>query len=137
MPPLETVVETCVYGTDLAAMEAFYSRVLGLPVFGRMADRHVFFRAGPASMFLVFNPSTTIQPGGEFPPHGAEGSGHIAFGIPTESLDEWRTHLAASDVEIEKEYTWPRGGRSLYFRDPAGNLVELITPGVWGIPAGW
>jgi len=26
---------------------------------------------------------------------------------------------------------WPRGGTSLYFRDPAGHLVELATPGLW------
>jgi catechol 2,3-dioxygenase-like lactoylglutathione lyase family enzyme len=24
-----------------------------------------------------------------------------------------------------------------YFRDPSGNLVELLTPGVWGLPSGW
>ena len=40
-------------------------------------------------------------------------------------------------VEIEHEEAWPRGGHSLYFRDPAGNSVELITPGVWGLPSGW
>src|SRR4029077_18016396 len=28
-------------------------------------------------------------------------------------------------------------GRSIYFRDPAGNLVELVTPGIWGLPSGW
>ena len=38
---------------------------------------------------------------------------------------------------IEKEVEWPKGGRSLYFRDPAGNSVELVTPGVWGLPSGW
>jgi catechol 2,3-dioxygenase-like lactoylglutathione lyase family enzyme len=26
---------------------------------------------------------------------------------------------------------WARGGKSLYFRDPDGHLVELVTPGVW------
>ena len=46
-------------------------------------------------------------------------------------------HLAASGVAVEQEVVWPRGGRSLYFRDPAGNAVELVTPGVWGTPAGW
>jgi catechol 2,3-dioxygenase-like lactoylglutathione lyase family enzyme len=26
---------------------------------------------------------------------------------------------------------WPRGGESIYFRDPDGHLVELATPGLW------
>ena len=60
-----------------------------------------------------------------------------ALGVAAESLDAWRTHLAACGVAVEKELTWPRGGRSVYFRDPAGNSVELVTPGVWGTPAGW
>jgi hypothetical protein len=34
------------------------------------------------------------------------------------------------DPAREKEAEWPRGGKSLYFRDPSGNLVELVTPGV-------
>jgi catechol 2,3-dioxygenase-like lactoylglutathione lyase family enzyme len=28
----------------------------------------------------------------------------------------------------------PRGGRSFYFRDPAGNSLELATPRIWGLP---
>jgi hypothetical protein len=37
-------------------------------------------------------------------------------------------------VAIEHEATWPRGGRSFYFRDPAGNSLELATPRIWGLP---
>jgi hypothetical protein len=40
-------------------------------------------------------------------------------------------------VAIEKEVEWSRGGKSIYIRDPARNLVELITPGVWGLASGW
>jgi catechol 2,3-dioxygenase-like lactoylglutathione lyase family enzyme len=36
-------------------------------------------------------------------------------------------------VSIEGEMKWPRGGTSLYFRDPDGHLVELATPGLWSI----
>jgi catechol 2,3-dioxygenase-like lactoylglutathione lyase family enzyme len=130
------VVESVVYAGDLTAAEAFYGGVLGLPVVGREPGRQVFFRVGPANMLLVFNPAATLR-GGTFPPHGASGPGHVALGVRADVFDDWRRHLAAHKIAIEQEYTWPRGGQSLYFRDPAGNLVELVTPGVWGTPAGW
>jgi len=87
-------------------------------------------------VLLVFNPEVTIA-GGILPSHGARGPGHFAIGVPTAALETWRDHLIACGVAIEKEVTWPLGGRSLYFRDPAGNSVEIITRGVWGTPAGW
>jgi catechol 2,3-dioxygenase-like lactoylglutathione lyase family enzyme len=136
VPPIETVVETAVYTTDLAAAERFYADVLGLDLLGRDADRHVFFRVGPASMLLIFNPHTTRK-GGGLPAHGTTGAGHFALGIWPDTLDEWRRHLTARGIAVEQEVAWPRGGRSLYFRDPAGNAVELVTPSVWGTPAGW
>ena len=43
---------------------------------------------------------------------------------------EW---LAANGLAIEEEREWPRGGTSLYFRDPDGHLLEVATPGVWSI----
>ena len=48
-----------------------------------------------------------------------------------DSLDAWRARLAAEDLAIESTVTWPRGAVSLYFRDPDGNLGELVTPGLW------
>jgi catechol 2,3-dioxygenase-like lactoylglutathione lyase family enzyme len=130
------VVETGIYVHDLGATEAFYANVLGLKVIGKVPGRHVFFQAGDNTVLLAFLPEATLQ-SDQSTPHGAKGPGHFAFGVEPDSFDAWRERLQNRGVAIEEEVTWPRGGRSLYFRDPAGNSVELITPGVWGLPSGW
>lgn len=132
------VLETCLYATDLAAAERFYANVLGLAVFSREPGRHVFFRCGEA-MFLVFDAARTsaapgMVSGVAVPAHGASGAGHVAFRITEVELPGWRTRLADAGVAIEADITWPRGGRSLYVRDPSGNSVELATPVIWGLP---
>ena len=135
MDEIRAIVETAIYVDDMEAAEAFYRDVLGLEVIGREAGRHVFFRVGDG-VLLAFDPEVTLK-GDVLPPHGAVGPGHFALGVRAEHLDDWRLRLEAHGVVIEKEFEWPRGGRSLYFRDPAGNSVELITPGLWGLPGGW
>jgi catechol 2,3-dioxygenase-like lactoylglutathione lyase family enzyme len=130
-PPLEGVHEAALYTADLDAAERFWRR-LGLPLVGRAEGRHVFLRAG-RDLLLVFNATTTRRPGGMVPPHGTTGEGHVALAVPdAAALELWRQRLALAGVAIEAETTWPAGGRSLYFRDPAGNSVELITRGSWG-----
>ncbi|MHB1561311.1 MAG: VOC family protein [Isosphaeraceae bacterium] len=136
MQPIACVVETGVYADDLDAAERFYRDVLGLAVHMKEAGRHVFFQVGDGGMLLIFRPDETMR-GSPLPAHGARGPGHFALGIATADLDAWRIRLAQQGVPVEHEETWPGGGRSLYFRDPAGNSVELITPGVWGLPTGW
>lgn len=128
-------METAVYVDDLDQAETFYRDLLGLEILGREPGRHVFFRVGEG-MLLVFNPQASLQ-GELLPAHGMRGAGHFALGVRAQSLDEWKSWLTRNGIVIEQEVTWPRGGRSLYFRDPAGNLVELLTPGLWGLPSGW
>ena len=135
MSEIVAVVETTLYVDDLDAAEAFYRNVLGLEVIGKEVGRHVFFRVGDG-VLLAFSPEATLK-GDTLPPHGARGPSHFALGVRTEGLDEWRQRLEEHGVVIEKEMTWPRGGRSIYFRDPAGNSIELVTPGLWGLPGGW
>jgi catechol 2,3-dioxygenase-like lactoylglutathione lyase family enzyme len=136
MKPVEYIVETAIYAANLDAALTFYREVLGLALVGKEAGRHVFFQVGKTQVLLVFCPDAALK-GDRLPPHGARGPGHFAFGIAAEDFDHWRDRLGQNKVEIEHEEIWPRGGRSLYFRDPAGNLVELLTPGVWGLPSGW
>lgn len=134
--PIESVLETCLYATDLDAAERFYGRVLGLPVVASVPGRHLFLRCG-AGMLLVFDPERTRSGAGEVggvpvPPHGAAGGGHVCFAVPEDALPEWRERFAAAGVAIEAEIDWPRGGSSLYVRDPAGNSVEIAPARIWG-----
>jgi catechol 2,3-dioxygenase-like lactoylglutathione lyase family enzyme len=64
-------------------------------------------------------------------PHDSDGQLHVAFAIPANTVDDWRAHLAGCGVAIEEEVAWESGGRSLYFRDPDGHLVEVGSPGIW------
>jgi catechol 2,3-dioxygenase-like lactoylglutathione lyase family enzyme len=133
---IQAVIETALYVDDLDQAEAFYRDVLGLPVIAKEPGRHVFFRIGTSNVLLAFLPEATLK-GDQLPAHGAHGPGHFALGIDSGDLDVWRQRLKEKGLAIEKEVEWPRGGKSIYFRDPAGNSVELVTPGIWGLPSGW
>ena len=133
---IKAVVETAIYVDDLDAAEDFYHRILSLRVIGKESGRHVFFQAGESSVLLAFQPEATLK-GDILPSHGAKGPGHFALGVEAAALDVWRKLLQSHGVIVEKEVGWPKGGKSIYFRDPAGNSVELVTPGVWGLPSGW
>jgi|SRR3954468_5995277 catechol 2,3-dioxygenase-like lactoylglutathione lyase family enzyme len=129
---VDNVLETCLYVDDLLRAETFYSELLGLRLESRQEGRHVFFHCG-RQMLLLFNPLACREPSEQFPPHGAFGPGHVAFGVREAELPAWIERLNEGGVPIEKTIDWPAGGRSVYFRDPAGNSIELATPKIWGI----
>jgi len=129
---VEHILETCLYVDDLTKAERFYADVLGLTFVSRQEGRHAFFRCGER-MLLLFNPLGSRDATDQFPAHGAFGPGHVAFGVRASDLSAWTEWLGRRNVAIEKVIDWPGGGRSLYFRDPAGNSLELATPKIWGI----
>jgi catechol 2,3-dioxygenase-like lactoylglutathione lyase family enzyme len=122
--------EASLYTSDLAAAEGFYHEVLGLEIVSKFDGRGMAFRCG-ATVLLLFDPARTRIPDAGVPTHGATGEGHVAFVIDEPEIDSWRGRLQEFGVAIESEVEWPEGGRSLYFRDPAGNVVELAPPTLW------
>jgi catechol 2,3-dioxygenase-like lactoylglutathione lyase family enzyme len=135
-PSLTRILETALYVDDLARSRAFYVDVLGAVV---MLDtpRLVALSVGGQSVLLLFQRGATLEPlptpGGVVPPHGASGAQHLAFAIDAEHLERWARHLDASGVAIESRVRWPKGGESLYARDPDGHSIEFVTPGLWEV----
>lgn len=123
------ILETVLYADDLEAAERFYTQVVELDVAARFEDA-VAFECGEG-VLLVFDPARSSSSDRSVPPHGAKGPGHVAFAVDASDFGAWRRRLKGHDVDIESEVDWGFRGRSLYFRDPAGNLVEVAPPGLW------
>ena len=136
-PPINGVVESILYADDLPRAVAFYSDVLGLRPIAGDSTRFRAFDSGAGRVLILFKRGGTLQPtavaGGVIPPHDGKGPHHIAFAISAPDYDSWKRHLEIFGVAIESETRWTRGGRSLYFRDPDGHLLELATPGIWSV----
>lgn len=137
------ILESALYVDDLDTAEAFYAQVMGLERITKVPGRHVFFRCGDG-VLLLFNPRETVDPPAPdaklpVPPHGAAGQGHLCFRGTEEEIERWKAHLIEHGVAIEADFRWPAnkddpsGGRSIYFRDPAGNSLEIANPKIWGL----
>ena len=136
MPKLDGILETALYTDDMARAQAFYEDVLGLqPIFSDSRLRA--YGVASRSVLLIFKrgaaKETVTIPGGTIPGHDGSGPLHIAFAITKDELAKWERHLASHGVTIEGATDWSRGGRSIYFRDPDGHLLELATPGLWSV----
>jgi catechol 2,3-dioxygenase-like lactoylglutathione lyase family enzyme len=132
-PRLSYILETSLYVDDLQVSRDFYSRIFGFE-FGK--DGRLCIMGVPGGqVLLLFKHGSTAEPartpGGVIPPHGAQGHLHLCFAIPRGEIERWEQHLERQQLAIESRVTWPRGGVSLYFRDPDGHSLEVATPGLW------
>jgi catechol 2,3-dioxygenase-like lactoylglutathione lyase family enzyme len=132
-PRVNGILETSLYVESAARSTEFYQRVFGFEAIdldpGEKLDdatRLCALRAGDRDVLLLFKKGATA--GTDF-----TGSIHIAFGIARSDLASWEKWLAEQRIRIEFRKTWKYGAEALYFRDPDGHLLEVVTPGVWTI----
>jgi catechol 2,3-dioxygenase-like lactoylglutathione lyase family enzyme len=137
MPSLPiSILETCLYVDDLQGSREFYTRLFEFPLIAG-DERFAVFEVREGQLLLLFQKGATSEvaelPFGNIPPHGGETGGHLGFAIPADQLSAWIERLALQEIPVESQITWPLGGTSVYFRDPSGNLLEVLTPGVWSV----
>lgn len=136
MPSLTGVIETALYVDDLDRASRFYEELFGLSRIEGDA-RFRAYSVGGKSVLLLFKRGASNRvtefPFGQIGPHDGSGPLHVAFAIPAAELADWESRLAEKKITVESTVHWPRGGTSLYFRDPDNHLVEIATPGLWSI----
>jgi catechol-2,3-dioxygenase len=110
--------------THLSALYDFYSGILGLPVSRRGAEK-IIIAAGQTELSFESTATSTAVATNPFY--------HFAFNIPSGKIEEASQWLSGKVVLLwMEEYesyiaeftTWH--ARSVYFFDPAGNIVEFI-----------
>jgi catechol 2,3-dioxygenase-like lactoylglutathione lyase family enzyme len=122
-PLVVGILESALYVSDLQNSRQFYERLMGFECF--MHDERMCALGVPGrGVLLLFarhgSSEPSVTPVGTIPAHDGSGTQHLAFAISSNDLSA-----------IESRITWPRGGTSLYFRDPDGHSVEVATPGLW------
>lgn len=135
-PAIRGVVETALYVEDLERSERFYRRLFGSELL--VSDQRMrALAAGRSQVLLLFLQGASTDAvdidGGTIPGHDGRGRLHVAFAIDAADVEAWRRRLADLEIPVESTVQWPRGGTSLYFRDPDDHVVELVTPGCWSV----
>jgi catechol 2,3-dioxygenase-like lactoylglutathione lyase family enzyme len=131
MPPaIKGVLETCLYVSDVERSARFYEEIFGFERGVDLGGRGRAMHAGGAQLLLLFKKGASRE---ITAPHDGDGELHLAFAIAESDLEAWERWLERHAIGIEEKTTWPRGGRSIYFRDPDRHLLELVTPGTWPV----
>jgi catechol 2,3-dioxygenase-like lactoylglutathione lyase family enzyme len=132
-PQVNGILETSLYVENPLRSVEFYQRVFGFELIDvdlieGVTDetRLCPMRAGDRSVLLLFKKGATRDT-------DATGAIHVAFGVARSELPAWEAWLSEQGIPIESRKTWKYGGEALYFRDPDGHLLEVVTPGVWSI----
>ena len=139
MLQIDRILETTLYVEEMDRAVAFYQRIFEFPVLARSAEpgRLTGLDVGGSQVLLLCKIGASRQaimtPGGKIPPNDGSGNSHLAFPIAVSEFEVWEKRLLETGIPIESKVKWDRGGQSLYFRDPDGNLLELATPGLWSI----
>ena len=116
--------------TDMDRTVAFYRDVLGMTV-----ERFQPADGGAARLALRFGTQkiNLHDVAGPFQPHARApqpGSADLCL-LSRASLDDWQTALAGHGVAVEAGPVARTGAtgplRSLYVRDPDGNLIEIAN----------
>lgn len=122
--PIRSIDYTVIPVRQLAAMREFYGQTLGFPLHRELSPRWLEYRVGSNILALADHES---KPADEKLPIGTM-SLQLAFRVAPAEVATCAETLKARGVSIVSGPTdQPFGHRTLFFRDPDGNLLEIYA----------
>ena len=124
-PRIDAIDHLVLTVADIATTSDFYQRVLGAAP--------ITFGQGRHALRIGLQKINLHQSGREFEPKASRptpGSGDLCF-LSDSPLEAWVAHLSVSGVAIIEGPVARTGAmgpiRSIYVRDPDGNLIEIAN----------
>ena len=115
---------TVIFVRDMAAMRRFYEDVLGFPRIRELSPRWIEYRVGYNTLALA-RPGLTAA---DSPTPGGSASLQLAFKVSAPEVDLCADELVRQGVPLLSPPTDQAfGHRTLFFRDPDGNLLEVFA----------
>ena len=115
---------TAIFVRDMAAMRRFYEQVLRFPLSRELSANWIEYQVGSNTLALA-------KPGmipNDVPTQTGSASLQLAFRVPPPDVDRCAAELAQHGIALVSPPTdRPFGHRTLFFRDPDGNLLEIYA----------
>jgi catechol 2,3-dioxygenase-like lactoylglutathione lyase family enzyme len=115
---------TVIFARDMAAMRCFYEGILGFPPVRELSPGWIEYRVGDNTLALAKPSLTATDP----PTPGGAASLQLAFKVSAAEVDQCAAELVRQGVDLLSPPTDRGfGHRTLFFRDPDGNLLEVFA----------
>jgi catechol 2,3-dioxygenase-like lactoylglutathione lyase family enzyme len=115
---------TVVFVRDMAAMRRFYEDILCFPLLRELSPGWIEYKLGDNTLALA-TPSKTAA---DVPTPTGSASLQLAFKVSAPEVDQCADELVRQGVDLLSPPTdQVFGHRTLFFRDPDGNLLEVFA----------
>ena len=127
MPALSSLIRsfdyTVIFARDMAAMRRFYGDVMEFELLRELGPQWVEYRVGSSSLALTERGLMFD----DLPPQEGALSLQMAFRVAPAEVVEVATLMAGKGVTASAVVDQAWGHRTLFFRDPDGNVLEVYA----------